>query len=289
MSNTAENDNEPFEIPVTVPPEKQAAREWLAQQMSGAKITKLPTKPQPEPKAWKPKRLEVANDNAEPVPLCEALIRDKRHDDAMLVRRYRLLVEVAGLPGMDDNVDVGRDGVEVARRTSFPDGGAGEELKDHGVRTTARPTLSYGTKVKVTSSDIPASSKAPVNLSGGEDALIAHIDAKAVLGPLRAAMGPLLETFEEAALDCLTLTEIGEARGFKGKQASAAAKALIYAAIEALSQAWTRDKRRARGAAEYAEIVTGQARHSIEAGKLLYFGKDVTARPGAIYGRSKAA
>ncbi|MEP7457076.1 hypothetical protein [Phyllobacterium sp. SB3] len=289
MNLTLANDNEEFEVPVTVPPEKQALREWLAPQMVGAKITKIPTRPQPEPKAWKPKRLEVANDNKESVPLCEALIRDKRHDDATLVRRYRLLVEVAGLPGMDDNVDVGRDGVEIARRTSFPDGGAGEELKDHGQRITARPMLSYGTKVKVTSSDIPASSKAPVNLSGSEDALIAHIDAKAVLGPLRAAMGPLLETFEDAALDCLTLTEIGEARGFKGKQASAAAKALIYAAIEALSHAWTCDKRRARGAAEYAEIVTARARRDIEAGRILYFGKDVTAKPCVIYGRSKAA
>lgn len=288
MNKTAENDNEPFELPVTVPPEKQAAREWLAQQMAGEKITKIPTRPQPESKAWKPKRLEVANDNAESIPLCEALVRDKRHDDAALVRRYRLLVEVAGLPGMDDNVDIGSDGVEVARRTSFPDGGAGEELKDHGQRMTARPMLSYGTKVKVTSSDIPASSKAPVNPSG-EDALIAHIDAKAVLGPLRAAMGPLLGSFEEAALDCLTLTEIGEARGFKGKQASAAAKALIYAAIEALSQAWSRDKRMARGAAAYAEKVAGQARHKLEAGKVLFFGKDVTAKPGVIYGRSKAA
>lgn len=277
-----------FDLPREEPPApKTAVREWLASMMKGAHVTRLPTKPQPEPRAWKPReKPKAANDNEPVIPVCEALVRDKRPDDAAIVRRYIMLVDVAGLPKEDVKAEVGNQGVDIARRSSFDDNGG---IRDHGVRVSAKVAISRGVRNSITADDVPNRTQAPAVPTIGEDSLIAHMDAKAILGPLRAALGPLLDVFELAALSGLTMTQIGEFRGFKGKQASAAGKMAVYMAIDTLRDAWNRDSRLAAVQARQANDAVQKAGDKRNADNVLYFGKDITKRPGTIYGRSKAA
>ncbi|MGC0052194.1 hypothetical protein ACNSPG_03895 [Brucella pituitosa] len=277
---------ETFIVPIDIPAEKTSTREWLAKKMEGATITKLPTKPEPIPKPYKPRqRYAAVNDNHQAIPLCEALIRDKRPDDAALVRRYMALVDVAGLPETDSRPVLGEGGMEVDRRISF--NASGDE-KDHGVRTTvARATV--GEKVSAASDDGQHPARSPAHAPRGEDNIIAHIDAKAFLGPIRATMGPLLDVFEDALFDRRTLTEIGEKRGFKGKQASAAGKAILYMSIDTLRDVWNREGRLAEIRATHAQAKVGKDNADKHAADIRFFGRDITKRPGTIYGRSKAA
>ncbi|MCR5941861.1 hypothetical protein FG152_13655 [Ochrobactrum sp. XJ1] len=277
-----------FDLPREEPPApKTAVREWLASMMKGATVTKVPTVPQPEPRGWKPReRPKAANDNEPAIPVCEALVRDKRADDAAMVRRYIMLVDVAGLPEEDVKAEVGHQGIDIARRRSFDDNG---RMRDHGMRESKKVAISRGVRNSVTADDVPNRTQAPAVPTIGEDSLIAHMDAKAILGPLRAALGPLLDVFELAALSGLTMTQIGEFRGFKGKQASAAGKALVYAAVDVVREAWNREKCLMAVQASRAEIRVQASIDATYASNLIYFGKDITKRPGTIYGRSKAA
>ncbi|WOC15395.1 hypothetical protein [Pseudochrobactrum sp. MP213Fo] len=222
------------DLPVTIPSEKAKAREWLSVKINGVPVTKCPPQTAPEPKPHKPRKYETAaaNDN-DPVPLCEALMRDKRPEDAMMIRRYRSLFEIAGSPDAGRNVEVGQGGINFERRISFVNG----LEKDHGIRER-KPLASTGNRNSISTDDVPHAISAPLCIAGGEDSIIAYMDAKVVIGRLRAALGPLLTVFEEAAIDCETLTAIGERQGFKGKQASAAAKAPIYMAVDTLRDAW---------------------------------------------------
>lgn len=221
-------------FPIDIPTEKVKAREWLATKMNGKPITKCPTAPQPEAQPYKKRKYEIAaaNDN-DPMPLCEALVRDKRPDDAKMIRRYRSLFEIAGSPETGRNVEIGQGGINFERRISFVDG----YEKDHGIRER-KPQTSTGNRNSISAGDIPHAINAPLCIAGGEDALIAYMDAKVVMGRLRASMGPLLDVFESASIDCETLTAIGERMGFKGKQSSAAAKSLIYMAVDTLRDSW---------------------------------------------------
>ncbi len=277
-----------FDLPCEKPPApKTAVREWLASMMKGATVTKIPTVPQPETRGWKPReRPKAANDNEPAIPVCEALIRDKRPDDAAMVRRFIMLVDVAGLPQEDVQAEVGHQGIDIARRRSFDDNG---RMRDHGVRESKNVAISRGVRNSVTADDVPNRAQAPTVPTIGEDSLIAHMDAKATLGPLRAALGPLLDVFELAALSGLTMTQIGEFRGFKGKQASAAGKMAVYMAIDTLRDSWNRDSRLAAIQARQANDAVQRAGDKRNADNILYFGKDITKRPGTIYGRSKAA
>ncbi len=269
------------------PAPKTAVREWLASMMKGATVTKIPSVPQPEPRGWKPReRPKSANDNEPAIPVCEALVRDKRPDDAAMVRRYIMLVDVAGLPEDDVKTEVGNQGVEIARRSSFDDNG---RIRDHGVRVSAKVAISRGVRTTITSDDVPSRAQAPAVPTIGEDNIIAFMDAKAILGPLRAALGPLLDVFELAALSGLTMTQIGELRGLKGKPASGAGKMVVYMAIDTLRDAWNRDNRLAAVQARQANDALQKAGDKRDASNLIYFGKDINKRPGTIYGRSKAA
>lgn len=278
---------ETFIVPLDIPAEKAAARDWLATQMEGAPITKIPTRPESKPRPWKPKpKPQAANDNQESIPICEALVRDKRHDDADMIRRYRLLVDVAGLPEEEIKTEVGNQGIDVARRTDFAENGV---MRDHGVRVSAKVAISRGVRNTITADDIPRPASVPARPTIGEDNIIAHIDTKAILGPLRAALGPLLDVFELAALSDLTMTAIGELRGFKGKQASAAGKMAVYMAVDTLREAWNREKRVAGVKARQADETVNKASNKREAANILFFGRDIKERPGTIYGRAKAA
>lgn len=277
-----------FDMPREEPPApKTAVREWLTEMMKGAHVTKIPTIPQPEPRGWKPReRPKAANDNEPAIPVCEALIRDKRPDDAAMVRRYIMLVDVAGLPQEDVQAEVGHQGIDIARRRTFDDNG---RMQDHGVRESKKVAISRGVRTTITSDDVPSRAQAPAVPTIGEDNIIAFMDAKAILGPLRAALGPLLDVFELAALSGLTMTQIGELQGLKGKPASGAGKMVVYMAIDTLRDSWNRYSRLAAVQARQAHDALQKAGDKRNADNVLYFGKDITKRPGTIYGRSKAA
>lgn len=285
IMDAGKNWNVPLSVREDIPTEKIRAREWLADMMKGQPITKLdPVEPK-EPAPWKPRERMAANDN-EAIPICEALVRDRRIDDAALIRRYRHLFDVAGSPDTGGNAEVGTVGMNVAERTSITADG---HLKSHGVRISMNAKVSSGTKTGVADEDTPRASNAPLRFNGGEDGLIAYMDAKPILGRLRAAMGPLVEMFEDAAISGRTLTEMGKARGFNGKQASAAAKSIVYMAIDALREEWAREQKIAETAAIHARSRVSVARDDMAMEQVHYFGKDITAKPGAIYGRLKAA
>src|SRR5690606_36912638 len=138
-------------------------------------------------------------------------------------------------------------------------------------RISAKVATSYGNRNTVTADDIPRRAQAPTVPTIGEGSIIAHIDAKRIIEPLRAAVGPLLDVFEDAALSGLTLTKIGEHHGFKGKQASAAGKALVYAAVETVRDAWNRDNRLAAVKPRLGDEAVRKAGDKRDAENILYF------------------
>lgn len=69
----------------------------------------------------------------------------------------------------------------------------------------------------------------------GDNALIAAIDARPMLRRLQAALGPLLDPFEDAVIGSLTLTEIGRAGGV-GQHAAGAGKFAVMLGLEAVQR-----------------------------------------------------
>ena len=228
----------------------------------------------------------AANDNHEPLPLITALSRDGRNDEIGLILRYRLLADLVGGSVYGDTVLAGTgDGVEVETRTGFLDQerllreAQDREWKSidegdivlHETRQTTRQRLSTGLRAKP-ANDNTAGAAAPLLLGRGEDAIIARLDATPILRELRAALGPLQAVFEDAALEGATFTAIGEARGYCGKQASAAGRALVYAGVDALSTAWLRIDRRRKEAARSAHAAVRLRRAELAAKRAVNFG-----------------
>ena len=114
---------------------------------------------------------------------------------------------------------------------------------------------------------------APLAVKFNDKVLIAQIDAKPILAELRAALGPLLDPFEDAVLGGQTLTEIGDQEGIGPKGAAGAGKALVFRAMSALDGAWhdiaVRDRKKERE----AEAVALRARARIAAKAAAYLGR----------------
>ena len=228
----------------------------------------------------------AANDNHEPLPLITALVRDGRDDEVAIIRRYRYLADVVGTSPFGDTVMAGTgDGVEVAVRTGFPDqarevaeAADGNwkslpegDLVQHEVRQTTKQKLSFGSRCKP-ANDNSASAAVPLSLGYGEDAMIARMDGEPILRQLRAALGPLLGVFEDAALDGATFTAIGEARGYSGKQASAAGRALVYAGVDVVSTTLCDIDKRRKDSARSAHEAVKRRRAELAAQRALNFG-----------------
>lgn len=228
----------------------------------------------------------ASNDNHEPLPLITALIRDGRDDEVAIIRRYRYLVDVVGTSPFGDTVMAGTgDGVEVAIRTGFPDqdrlvAAAADgnwkslpegDLVHHEVRQTTRQKLSLGSRSKP-ANDNSTSAAVPLSLGYGEDAMIARMDGEPILRQLRSALGPLLGVFEDAALDGATFTAIGEARGYSGKQASAAGRSLVYAGVDVVSTTLCDIDKRRKDSARSAHEAVKRRRAELAAQRALNFG-----------------
>lgn len=64
-----------------------------------------------------------------------------------------------------------------------------------------------------------------------EDVLLDRIDRAPILAKIRAALGPLLEPFEDAVLGGQTLQSVGNTAGFFGRDATSAGKALVLQGV----------------------------------------------------------
>ncbi|MBB5701461.1 hypothetical protein FHS76_001312 [Ochrobactrum daejeonense] len=227
----------------------------------------------------------AANDN-EPQQgweLLRQLRRDHRHDDIEVVELYRGLCGLIAsnpLQGADYGYDAsaekeyrtlklnGVEEVDEAASKGWQDNavpGGEIEYKEVRKRGSDDPNWTIPAKQKVVGKD-PTNIKArPFAVKFNENVMIAKIDMRPVLEELRASLGIGLDAFEDAVLAGKTLTEIGEARGYKHRQASSVGKELVYASIGALRVAWQKIKTRQRKEAKQAMRNVQRARERLEA------------------------
>jgi hypothetical protein len=251
------NDNNPirtsFDVPVDIPASKVAARAWLEAAMASAPaITVCKYRPPRGPNKWKPRKI-AANDNTpHGIPLIEELRRDGRESDISWVLRYRLLYEVVGASPFDDEIGLGEKGINIEARSLNPGGAAfsnsfnrmttttlpGGEISYREPRQTVKQRVSIGQRTIAANDNSDTRTQAPLRLMKSEDERIARIDGEPILAALRVGIGEWLTPFEDAVLDGLTLTEIGDGLGFKWKARSAEAKWRVYLAIDQMRDQW---------------------------------------------------
>lgn len=163
------------------------------------------------------------------------------------------------LQGRDPNMSDDDEEVHVESRSSLDNGpnfpgviGGTGELSYKGVRQLSR-TPGAATKAVRKGDGDSGDRYRPTAARFTENTLIAQIDMRESWHRLRIAIRPLLAAFEDLCLDGMTMTEVGEARGFKDKQASAAGRALVFEAIGALSEEWATIRREARELEQQAD------------------------------------
>lgn len=206
-----------------------------------------------------------ANDN-EDFPLLAVLRRDKLYHYIEVVMEYRRLVaisEAEALKGQDYGYDGGFYAAQESRRMKGAeevDKAAAEGWKESAV---AGGDIVYTGKIRKSRGaySLPASQKQRISVdayfegeNGGskvsatgrtaslhrkmtDDLLLERIDTAPILAHLRAALGPLLEPFEDAVLGGQTFAYIGAKEGFKSRSASEAGKALVFRGLSAVSGA----------------------------------------------------
>lgn len=226
----------------------------------------------------------AANDN-EPQQgweLLRQLRRDHRHDDIEVVELYRGLCGLIAsnpLQGIDYGYDASMekeftsdkmttDEIDQAAANDWPTTDIpGGEIKYGSVRKRSKSDLgwTHPQKQYVKADDDTKVKARPFSVKFNENVMIAKIDMRPVLEELRASLGIGLDAFEDAVLAGKTLTEIGEARGYKHRQASSVGKELVYASIGALRVAWQKIKTRQRKEAKQAIRNVQRAREQLEA------------------------
>ncbi len=286
----AANDNAEFDfrLPNEIPADKKEARAFLREALaaSSVPITVLSPSQRPVQRAWKPLP-RAANDNREPVswPLLDKLRRDGQHDDAEMIEHYRGLVAIMQAnPLQGQDTSKAADGLEVEERSTITDKDVDEaaanewsvdkvgggDLVQKGTRQLSKFSGSSGQAKQAGEKTVVRMRCMGVRFN--ERVLIAQIDLREVLPRLRRAMGPLVAPFEDAVLGGLTLGEIGEARHFKGKQAEAAGKALVYAALDAVREEWIAIKAEQRAAEEQADRNVERRRAELAAERTRFLG-----------------
>ncbi|MCD1642461.1 hypothetical protein [Aurantimonas coralicida] len=244
-----------------------------------------------------------ANQN-EDFPLLATLRRAANHDAIATLRRYRRLVAIVGAqPLQGVSFQSGDDGA-VEHRTDPLDNGELEKAAANGWRTRSglalqqvpggdirhRPEVKRGkgayplpgrraVAVNVEKYDRPAEEYTPVTGFGSlarpfnDSLLMAQIDARPVLGELRASLGPLLDDFEDAVLGGKTLGQIGTAHGIGiGSKPEGAGRALVFKALATIEATWRDIDRRAHAAARQAEAKALARRDELAAARADYLG-----------------
>ncbi|RWD55393.1 MAG: hypothetical protein EOS36_27925 [Mesorhizobium sp.] len=283
-----------FEVDTTIPSAKATARRELAGLMATAPaVTVCRYKPPRGPNKWKPRKYAAANDNeVESNPLIEALRRDGRESDIPWVLRYRLLHEVVGASLFDDELDLSEEGINVENRSLRLSGKSFEkpflraerggwtgatlsagEISYREPRHTVKQRLSVGQRTNSADNENGTRTQTPLRLAKSEDERIARIDGEPILAALRAGMGELLHTFEDAALGQWTMTNIGERMGYKHKARSREAKILVYTAIDRLRDQWRLVDRQMAAEAAACDRRVEVRRNELAAAQARYLGR----------------
>jgi len=226
------------ELPTAIPPDKAAMRLEIERLTAGHAVTSCPPGRYPDGfTAWKPRKPANDNQQLQSWPLAEALRRAGREADIEICEVYRGLWSVmAADPLQGRDPDMGDDEEEEVHTESRSTINGKEAFDKFGI-VTGTGEIDYK-GVRQLARTPGASRKASHKGDGAhgdryqvstarfnETTLITQIDMRGAWFRLRAAIRPLLAAFEDACLDGITLTEIGEARDFKDKQASAAGRA----------------------------------------------------------------
>ncbi|QTN04480.1 hypothetical protein GTN27_14695 [Ochrobactrum sp. EEELCW01] len=224
----------------------------------------------------------AANDNLQGWELLRQLRRDQRHDDIEVVELYRGLCGLIAsnpLQGIDYGYDASMekeftsdkmttDEIDQAAANNWPTTDIpGGDIKYGSVRKRSKSDLGWThppKKYAVADEDTKVKAR-PFSVKFNENVMIAKIDMRPVLEELRASLGIGLDAFEDAVLAGKTFTEIGEARGYKHRQASSVGRELVCASIGALRVAWQKIKTRQRKEAKQAMRNVQRAREQLEA------------------------
>lgn len=201
----------------------------------------------------------VERSRDEDFPLMAVLRREGMVDAIGVVLAYRRLVATCAAEPLKGMSYSGREatGLSVVYHTNKLNGVAEvDAAKAAGFRGKKVPggEIEYKRGVKVSSGayDIPARRKEAVayddnaeptagrteslHIRVTEDVLLDRIDRFPTLLKIRAALGPLVDAFEDAVLGGQTLMKIGNDRGFTGTTAATAGKAIVMEAIAEVSR-----------------------------------------------------
>ncbi|MBB2720571.1 hypothetical protein EFR00_17550 [Rhizobium sophoriradicis] len=185
-------------------------------------------------------RGQHANDN-EDWPLAK-LLRTERNETCMaLAERYRALHDAATMP----TELIGREATNLFL-VHREDGNG----KSKGVKVVAGRKANLDTPAKriaMAGVDGKAMGAPVAKKWNGDQAILAAIDAKRELAILRARLAyvpKILDAFEWAVCDGMTLEAIGKRLGAGSKGAKGEARARIFDGFEIVDRFW-RDRRRA--------------------------------------------
>jgi hypothetical protein len=274
------------ELPTTIPPEKEKARQLLAELCKGVSVTRCPSgRPDTDQREFKFGR--AANDNQEPKswPLAKMLRQEKMEDAIEICEIYRGIWSVMAadpLAGKDADLSFSGGEVSIEHETGLDGYKKGEpipekvegtgELTFHGVRQSAR---SVGTTSKaITQGDADSGNRyATSAMRFNERTLVAQIDMREPWQRMQTAIRPIRWAFEMACLDSATMTEIGEARGYIDKRASAVGKALVLEAIAELQIEWREISHEQRSAEREAETKLEAYRDELASRSDQYMGR----------------
>lgn len=229
----------------------------------------------------------AANDN-EGFPLLAILRRDGLQGSVRTVMAYRRMVALCEAQPLQGLAYSAKDGIGPEYRSSKLDGAAdvdaehaanwprdsvpGGEIRYKEVKKLKGGTFSLPAQRAVVANDETRVRTAPLAVRFSDRVLLSQIDSKPVLAALRAALGPLLEPFEDAVLGCQTFTSIGEREGFKVKP-DVAGKALVMRAIVAVEGAWHDIEIEQRRAAKRADKCARLRRAQLAIERAKYFGR----------------
>ncbi|MBN9138863.1 hypothetical protein [Phyllobacterium sp.] len=186
-------------------------------------------------------RYREANDNID-LPIVKLLKTEGEADFLKLVLSYRKLVRDCAYELRGQDIPAGTSQLVHKGKLDETTG----KIDYKGVKlitgkralvatsaTTATPTTAE------TSNPAKKKAKPVAKPWNGDDAMNAAIDGRKTLERLHAALGPLVEPFEEAVLDSATLRDIGERYGCgNDKAAKGGGRAMLWLALVTLQEAW---------------------------------------------------
>jgi hypothetical protein len=224
------------------------------------------------------------NDN-ETWPLLTSLRREGDNDSIATVLQYRQLVALCacqplqgqripgGTPVVHRSTNLEKE-TEAALAKIGPtsDSLPGGEIKYKEVKKKKGGTFHLPAQQAVATNDETRVRTAPVAIPFNDELLIRQLDAKPVLKEVRAALGPLLDPFEDAVLGGKTYTDIGRKEDASVKP-DVAGKALVKRAIIAAEGVLYDIGQRIRRAERESEKRASMRRCEIAIEKAMYFGR----------------